>query len=347
MREYFLKRLLFVPITLIGVTLIVFAITRFVPGGPLERALQEARFASINSAHTTRTVAPTSTAALSDEQLAQLKAYYGLDKPWFVAYGQWLGQLCRGDLGRSLRYGDPVWEMIAARIPISAFYGIITLILTYGLCIPIGVGKALGHKGLWDRLSSGALLIGYSLPSYVIGSLLVVFFAARAGWFPTGGFVGENFDELGAWGKFADLMWHAALPLVCYLLGSLTFLSYLVKNTTLDTFSADYMRTAVAKGARPSRALVRHALRNSLIPLATNFGQNLTLLISGSFFIETIFDIDGFGLLGYTSTLDRDYPVVMGVLVVGAVLLIIGNIISDMLVAWVDPRVRFEKEGGK
>jgi microcin C transport system permease protein len=347
MREYFLKRLWFIPITLIGVTLIVFAITRLVPGGPLEHALQEARFASINSSHTSRSVSPTNAAALSDEQLAQLKAYYGLDKPWYLAYLQWLGQVCRGDLGRSLRYGDSVWAMIAQRIPISAFYGIITLILTYGLCIPIGVGKALGHKGLWDRLSSGVLLVGYSLPSYVIGSLLVVFLAARAGWFPTGGFVGADFDSLGVWEKCVDLLWHSVLPLICYLLGSLTFLSYLIKNTTLDTFSADYMRTAVAKGARPARTLISHALRNSLIPLAPNFGQNLTLLISGSFFIETIFDIDGFGLLGYTSTLDRDYPVVMGVLLVGAVLLIVGNVISDMLVAWVDPRVRFEKENGK
>jgi microcin C transport system permease protein len=344
-RGYFLKRLLFVPITLIGVTLIVFAITRMVPGGPLERALQEARFASVGETHSTRATPAANGAALSDDQLGALKAYYGLDKPWHIAYAEWLGKVCRGDLGTSLRYGDSVWELIATRLPISAFYGIITLILTYGLCIPLGVGQAIGHKGFWDRLSSGVLLLGYALPSYVIGSLLVVFLAARAGWFPTGGFVGEDFATLSAWGKTCDLFWHAALPLVCYLMGSFTFLAYLVKNTTLDTLGADFMRTAAAKGATPSHALIHHALRNSLIPLATNFGQNLTLLISGSFFIETIFDIDGFGLLGYSATVDRDYPVVMGVLFVGALLMIVGNIISDILVALVDPRVRFDKEG--
>jgi microcin C transport system permease protein len=145
------------------------------------------------------------------------------------------------------------------------------------------------------------------------------------------------------WGKAVDLMWHSFLPLVCYLLGSFAFLTFVVKNSTIETLAADYMRTATAKGLPSRKALFRHGLRNSLIPLATNFGQNLTLFISGSFFIETLFDIDGFGLLGYTATVERDYPVVMGILLIGALLLLIGNIISDLLVVMVDPRVRFEE----
>jgi microcin C transport system permease protein len=138
-----------------------------------------------------------------------------------------------------------------------------------------------------------------------------------------------------------DLAWHSALPLICYLVGSFAFLTLLLKNQLLDNLAADYMRTAIAKGSPYRLAVLRHALRNSLIPLATNFGQNITLLVFGSFLIEKIFDIEGFGLLGYTSILDRDYPVVMGVLLLTSVLLLLGNIISDVLVALVDPRVKF------
>jgi microcin C transport system permease protein len=343
-RSYFLKRLAFIPLTLLGVTLIVFALTRLVPGGPLERVMMEARMGHGDEHGASRSTH--SEAALSDEQIAQLKTYYGLDKPWYLAYAAWLGKIVQGDLGESYRYNEPVWGLIAARLPISAYYGIITLILTYGICVPLGVLKAIRQGSALDKSSSAVLLLGYSIPSYVLGSLLVVLLAARTGWFPTGGFVSNNFDELTAWGKTIDLLRHSILPLFCYLIGSLAFLTAIVKNSTIDVLAADYMRTAAAKGLPTKSALFKHALRNALIPLATNFGQNLTLLISGSFFIETLFDIDGFGLLGYSATVDRDYPVVMGILLIGALLLLVGNLISDLMVMMVDPRVRFEK-GGK
>lgn len=347
MRAYFLKRLAFIPLTLFGVTLIVFMLTRLVPGGPMERVMMEARMGGGSERGAARSTQPQqSQAALSDEQLSQLKAYYGLDKPWYQAYALWVGKIIRGDLGESYRYNEPVASLIASRLPVSAFYGIITLILTYGICVPLGVLKALRHKSLLDKGSSVILLLGYSIPNYVLGSFLVVLLAARTGWFPTGGFVGANFDSLDAWGKILDLLHHSVLPLICYLIGSLAFLTAIVKNSTIEVLAADYMRTAVAKGLSARAALFKHALRNALIPLATNFGQNLTLLVSGSFFIETLFDIDGFGLLGYSATLDRDYPVVMGILLVGALLLLLGNLISDLLVMLVDPRVRFEKGEG-
>jgi microcin C transport system permease protein len=337
MRAYFLRRLLLLPPTLVGITLIVFFITRIVPGGPLEQALMRAQM--MGSGHHANLGGQGT--ALSDDQLDQLKQYYGFDKPWYVGYVAWLGKVCAGDLGTSYRYNEPVWDLMKERFPISLFYGVIVLIVTYAVCIPLGILKTIRHNTWMDTGSSILIFIGYAIPGYVLAALLLVFFSARLRWFPMGGFVGEDFSTLTMAGKVKDLAWHSALPLICYLVGSFAFVTLLLKNQLLDNLAADYMRTAIAKGSPYRLAVLRHALRNSLIPLATNFGQNITLLVFGSFLIETIFDIDGFGLLGYTSILDRDYPVVMGVLLLTSVLLLLGNIISDVLVALVDPRVKF------
>ena len=156
-----------------------------------------------------------------------------------------------------------------------------------------------------------------------------------------GGFVSLQYDDLSFWGKIKDLASHSALPLVCYMMGSFALVTLLLKNHLMDNLASDYVRTAIAKGVSFRKAVTGHALRNSMIPIATTFGQNITLLVSGSFLIETIFDINGFGLLGLTSIVDRDYPVVMGVVFLASVLLLIGNILSDILVALVDPRIRF------
>jgi microcin C transport system permease protein len=179
------------------------------------------------------------------------------------------------------------------------------------------------------------------VPGYVLGALLLLFFSARLDWFPMGGFTSFYFDELGTWDQIKDLFHHAVLPLCCYLVGSFAVTTMLMKNHLMDNLSADYMRTAVAKGVTFEKAVFNHALRNSLIPIATTFGQNITLIVGGSFLIETIFDINGFGLLGLTAIFDRDYPVVMGVVFLSSLLLLIGNILSDFLVAMIDPRIRF------
>jgi microcin C transport system permease protein len=201
--------------------------------------------------------------------------------------------------------------------------------------------KAIRHRTVIDNATSVLVFVGYAIPGFALGSLLVVFLAARAGWFPMGGFVGENFKELGPMGKLGDFAHHAALPLTCYMVGSFAFVTFLVKNQLMDNLAADYVRTAVAKGVTFRRAVLHHAFRNSLIPLATDFGQGLTVLVGGSFLIESIFDIDGMGLLGYRSVVDRDFQVVMGVLLISSLLLFLGNLVGDLLVAMVDPRVRF------
>ena len=338
MRAYFLRRLLLIPPTLLGLTLIVFFITRLAPGGPLEQALMRAQQTSLE--HGSGRASGQGT-ALSTDQIDQLKHYYGFDKPWYVAYAQWLGKVAQGDLGTSFRYNEPVWDLIRERFPISIFYGLTTLVITYAVCVPLGIVKAIRHRTWVDTGSSMLIFAGYAVPGYVLGALLLVFFAARLRWFPMGGFTGDNFADLSVFAKATDLLHHAILPLSCYLVSSFAFVTLLVKNNLMDALAADYMRTAVAKGVSYRRAVFGHALRNSIIPLATDFGQNLTLFLSGSFLIENIFDINGFGLLGYTSTLDRDYPVVMGVLLLSSLLLLVGNLISDALVALADPRIRF------
>ena len=340
MTSYFTRRFLLILPTFIGVTVLVFTITRMVPGGPIERMLTEAAMAGVN-APGVMTDAGRGGSVLSDVQLDQLRAYYGFDKPVVVGYFEWLGKVLALDLGTSTRYSEPVWDIIRDRFPISIFYGVATLILTYGVCVPLGFVKAIRHNTAFDNLSSAVVFIGYAVPSYVVGITLLTVFAANLEWFPLGGFVSEDFDDLGGMEKVADVVRHAILPLTAYMAGSFAVTTLLMKNSLMDNLAAEYVRTAVAKGMAFRRAVFAHALRNSLIPIATSFGNNITLIVTGSFLIERIFDIDGFGLLGFESLLERDYPVVMGVLVVSSLLFLVGNILSDICVALVDPRVHF------
>lgn len=339
MRDYFIRRLALIPPTLIGVTIIVFTITRLVPGGPLERAIMEAQ--QFDAASGTGGNTAGQDMALSEEQLQQLKEYYGFDKPLLQSYVSWVGKVVTGDLGTSYRYNEPVWDVIKSRFPVSLYYGLITLIVTYGISIPLGVLKALKHRTLIDNVTSIFIFIGYAIPGYALGSLLLLFFAVRLEWFPMGGFYSFDFEDMTMMGKVGDVIKHSVLPLICYLVGSFAVTTLLMKNHLMDNLAADYIRTAVAKGVSFRKAVTGHAMRNSMIPIATTFGQNITLLVSGSFLIEFIFDIDGFGLLGLTAIFDRDYPIVMGTVFIASLLLLIGNIISDFLVAMVDPRIRF------
>ena len=344
MTAYFIRRLLLVIPTFIGITVMVFTITRFVPGGPIERIIAETRALQTGqgggSASTRAGV--NSGQPLSQEQIEKLKAYYGFDKPILESYLNWLGAVLKGDLGKSTRYHDPVWEMIRDRIPISLYFGILSLIAIYGVCIPLGVAKAVRHHSAFDNISSIIIFSGYAVPGWVVGVLMLVIFASNYDVFPLGGLVSDFFSEMSLWEKVQDLAIHTVLPLLSYVVGSFTVMTLLMKNTLMDNLSADYVRTAIAKGLPFKQAVFRHALRNSLIPIATSFGNNISILLMGSFLIEKVFNIDGMGLLGYEAVIDRDYPVVMGILVISSLLFMIGNILSDICVALVDPRVRFK-----
>ncbi len=249
--------------------------------------------------------------------------------------------LLQGSLGRSDKYGESIISLIQQRIPISLFFGLISMVLIYSICIPLGILKAIKHRTWIDNLSSILVFSGYAIPGYVLGSFLLVFLGANLDLFPLSGFVSENFDELSSGEKILDLFHHAAMPLACYLVGSFAFMTFMMKNNLMDNLAADYVRTAISKGASYRTAVFRHAFRNSIIPIATTIGQNITLIVGGSFLIETIFDINGFGLLQYNAILEKDEPVVLGVLIISAALMLLGNIISDLCVAFVDPRIRF------
>jgi microcin C transport system permease protein len=320
----------------------VFIITRFVPGGPIERIIAQAQqMPSIQGAGPRATTAE-QTQPLSEEQIEELKKYYGFDKPVLVSYFLWLGKVLTGDLGTSTRYYDPVWGMIKERIPISLYFGILSLILVYGICIPLGILKAIKHKSSFDNSTSVIVFTGYAIPGWVVGVFMLVFFASHWEIFPLGGLVSDDFEEFTLIGKILDLIWHTILPLIAYVIGSFTVMTLLMKNTLMDNLASDYVRTAISKGLPFRQAVFKHALRNSLIPIATSFGNNISIILSGSFLIETVFNINGMGLLGYESVVERDYPVVMGILVISSLLFMIGNILSDICVAIVDPRVKFE-----
>lgn len=342
MRDYFIRRILLIFPTLIGATLMVFFITRILPGGPVERAIAEAKMASGKLGGSSSGRGAQMGTALSGAQIEQLKEYYGFDKPWPAAYALWLGKVLTGDLGVSYRYNEPVWDRMVERFPVSLYYGLVTAVLTYLISVPLGVLKALKHRTVIDNATSVLIFLGYAVPGYALGALLLLIFGARLEWFPMTGFVSDEFASLSLGGKVADLLWHSVLPLTCYMIASFAVTTMMMKNHLMDSLAADYVRTAMAKGASFRQAVLRHAFRNSFIPIATSLGHLIGVFVAGSFLIEVVFDIDGFGLLGFSSLLDRDYPVVMGVLLLSAFLLLLGNILSDIIVALVDPRVSFK-----
>ena len=343
MTAYFARRLLLVIPTFIGITIMVFTITRFVPGGPIERIISQAQqMGSVEGARAGGVTDENRAQPLSEEQIEELRRYYGFDKPVLVSYVLWLKKVLTWDLGVSTRYYDPVWEMIRERMPISLYFGAISLVLVYSVCIPLGIAKAIRHNSAFDNASSVVVFFGYAIPGWVVGLLLMILFASHWELFPLGGFVGEDFESLSLIGKIRDLVWHTALPLTAYVAGSFTVTTFLMKNSLMDHLSSDYVRTAIAKGLPFKQAVFKHAFRNSLVPIATSFGNSVSIVLSGSFLIEKVFNINGMGLLGYESVVDRDYPVVLGILVVSCLLFMIGNILSDVCVAIVDPRVKFE-----
>ncbi len=416
MTAYFIRRLLLLLPTLIGATLVVFGLTRIVPGGPMEKAMQQALAMGDRGGG-----GKDAGGSLSEEQKEQLAMYYGFDKPFLSAYAVWLGVwpreetkqfvkfedgknempvtlkvllpreqwkpnnaykvtqatvtrdgklsvgaedgwethvepkkqrvaifrpafngLIQGNFGLSTSYNLRVLDMMLSKMPVSVFFGVMTFLLTYIVCIPLGIVKAIKHRTFLDNATSALIFIGYAIPGFLLGSLLVVYLAARMGWFPTDGFTSENFAQLGFFGKIADVAHHAVLPLVCYMVGSFAFMTMLMKNNLMDNLAADYMRTAIAKGSSYRRAVLGHALRNSLIPIATTLGNIMLVFVAGNMLIESIFQIDGFGLLTIQSVHDRDFPLVMGIITLDVIFIVLGNILSDVFVAMTDPRVRFE-----
>lgn len=343
MRAYFIKRLLLMIPTLLGITIACFVIMQMVPGGPVEQFLQKAKYQSQGSEGGAGGSSKLQS-EMTEQELENIRKYYGFDKPILTRYFIWLGKLVRFDLGDSYAYGTPVLDLIVSRIPISLTFGLISLFMAYLICIPLGIKKALSHGGPFDNWSSILIFLGYSIPGYALGVLLIVLFGGGSFWnvFPVGGLFSDNFEQLPWFGKIWDYIKHLVMPITCYTIGSFATLTLLMKNSLMEQLNQDYIRTALAKGLSYRQAVFRHGLRNALIPIATNLGMIISVIVSGSFLIEKVFTIDGMGLLGYESVVNRDYPVALGIIVISSLLALIGRVISDFCLVLVDPRIKFQ-----
>jgi len=349
MTAYFVRRFLLIIPTFLGITLAVFAVMHFVPGGPVERQIMRLQMAAMTEGGGDGGGAATmagsqGASALPEEAVEEIKRYYGFDKPVHIRYVQWLWKVLHLDLGQSYVYQDPVWDVIKSRFPVSIFLGLTGFLLSYLVCVPLGVMKAVRHGSKFDVISSALVFLGYSVPGWALGTALLVLFGGGSFWevFPLGGFRPDNWEYLSPWGKVAGQFQHMFLPVLAYMVGSFATQTILTKNSLMESLGQDYVRTAFAKGLSERRVIFVHALRNSLIPLVTGLGHVFSLVLAGSFLIERVFNIDGMGYLGYTALLQRDYPVALGILVIGSMLMLIGNILSDALYAVVDPRIRFK-----
>ena len=339
---YFTRRFLLIIPTFLGISVAVFLIMHIVPGGPVEQQILRYKMAVAQEGGAGS--ARFASQGLPEDAVEELRRYYGFDKPIHVRYLTWLWNVLHLDLGRSYVYQEPVWDVIKSRFPISIFLGLTGFVLSYLVCVPLGVWKAIKHGSKFDFFTSFIVFMGYSIPGFALGAALLVLFGGGSFWeiFPLGGFRPANWEVLNFGQKMAAQAHYMFLPVLCYMVGSFATLTILTKNALMENLGQDYVRTAFAKGLKENRVIFVHALRNSMIPLATGLGHFISLILAGSFLIEKVFNIDGMGYLGYTSILQRDYPVALGILVVSSVLMLVGNILSDAIYVVVDPRIRFK-----
>lgn len=331
MLVYLLRRILVAIPTFIGITLVTFVIINTAPGGPIEQKLQKLRDSG-------------NSVGISQEVLDGLAKQYGFDKPLYERYFIWIKNITRLDFGESFTYQEPVIDVISSKFPVSLQFGIASLLLTYIICIPLGVKKAIHAGGAFDQISGIVLYVMVSIPPLVLGIFLIVWFAGGSyfDWFPIGGIRSDDYNSFSLMGKIGDRIHHFVLPLTCYVIGGFTELTMLVRNSMLDVIKSDFVRTARSKGLESNKVYFKHALRNALIPVATGLGGFLRVFLAGSLIVETIFNLDGIGLLGYQSILSRDYNVIMGLTFISAMLLLLGNIMSDFIYVLVDPRIDFK-----
>ena len=340
--DYFLRRLLLMAPTFVGITFACFALCQAVPGGPVEQALAKMR--GMGAAEAGRS--PHAGAAVSPEQRRALEAHFGFDRPLLQRYWTWLARDKMGLAARSYKYPNKtVGRLIRERFAVSLVFGISGFVLTYLICVPLGIAKALRHGSAFDTASSLVVFVGYAIPAFAFGMLLKMLFAGAGEGFwdilPAAGVTSVNYEMLSPWGKLKDLAAHFVLPVSCYVIGNFAVLTLLMKNSLLEQIGQDYVRTVLAKGGSLRRAVWLHAFRNALIPIATGFGGVLGILFAGSVLIEKVFEIPGMGRLSLDAIVSRDYMVFMGILAVTSVLGLLGRLLSDACYLWIDPRIQF------
>lgn len=351
MWRYLAKRLLLMIPTLIGILAVTFFIIQFVPGGPVEQMIQALTKTGVGGEAATgaATKILRGASGLSPEEIATLNKLYGFDKPALTRFIDMLWKFARFDLGESFFHHQSVWSLMLSKLPVSMSIGLWTFLLTYLICIPLGVAKAVRDGSPFDLMTSSAILVGYAIPGFVLGVALLVLFGGGSFWqlFPLRGLTSDNWDQLDPLHKALDYLWHITLPVTASVVGNLAVMTLLTKNVFLEEIRRQYVYTARAKGLSETAILYRHVFRNALIPLITGFpAAFIGAFFTGSLLIETLFSLDGLGLLSYESVMQRDYPVVMGALYFFTLLGLVAKLLSDLSYLWVDPRVSFE-EGGQ
>ncbi len=349
MLGYILKRLLLMIPTLLGILLLTFTVIQFVPGGPVDQMVQllkghaggeEVAASTANVYRGSRGVDP--------EKLAEIKALYGFDKPAHERFFEMLRRFARFDLGTSYFQHQDVWTLIRSKLPVSISLGLWTFLLTYLISVPLGIAKAVRHGSTFDLVSSTIVLVGYAIPGFVLGVALLVLFGGGSflQLFPLRGLTSDNWEQLSLVGKMLDYLWHITLPVAASVVGAFAVTTMLTKNTFLEEFRRQYVLTARAKGLSERRVLYKHVFRNAMIPLVTGFPSAfIGAFFTGSLLIETLFSLDGLGLLSYESVMKRDYPVVMGTLYLFTLIGLVTKLITDLCYVLVDPRVQFGEAG--
>ncbi len=322
MIRYFIRRLALMVPLLIGITIICFAVIHLAPGSPTDLQTQ---------------MNPKASAEMKE----RLRAMYDLDKPLHVQYFLWVKKLASFDLGRSFSQDmRPVSDKILERLPITVLLNVLSMALIILIAIPIGVFSAVRQNSLFDRITSVIVFIGFSIPTFWLALLLMILFGINLDWLPISGIRSPNYEYLPPLERTLDFLKHLILPVLLSAFGGLAAYSRYMRSNMLEVIRQDYIVTARAKGLSERVVIFKHALRNALLPLITILGLSVPGLIGGSVIFETIFAIPGMGQLFFQSVMSRDYPVVMGILVIGAVLTLIGNLIADVSYALADPRVR-------
>lgn len=332
--------------TLFGVLLVTFLVIQFVPGGPVEQLISQIQgHGAGGEAGGTTTALYRGDAGLDKEKLEYLKKLYGFDKPAYQRFFEMLANFAVFDLGESYIYQQSVTELIISKLPVSITLGVWTFLITYLVCIPLGISKAVRDGSTFDVVSSTIILIGYAIPGFVLGLTLLVFFGGGSFWdiFPLRDIVSDNWAQLPWYQKILDYLWHITLPLISLIVGSLAMMTMLTKNSFIEEIRKQYVLTARSKGLSENTVLYKHVFRNAMIPLVTSFpAAFIGAFFTGSLLIETIFSLDGLGLLGYESVVKRDYPVVMGSLFFFTLLGLFAKLLTDILYVVIDPRIQFE-----
>ena len=333
MKKYLIKRLLTIIPTLFGITLVCFVVINMAPGGPIERKLLQLKFSGTIQTDSEE----------FEELVTNMKKQYGFDKPLLARYGLWLKSIATLDFGESFTYEEPAIKVIVSKFPVSLQFGIISLILTYLVCIYLGIAKAIREDSSFDLISTFTLLIMYAIPPLVLGILLKTYLTGGGfmNLFPVGDLYSDQYFNKDFFGKVLDRIHHFVLPLICYMLGHFTVLTFLTKNSLINEIRLDYIRTAKAKGLKQKTIIYKHALRNALIPIVTSLAHFLSIFFAGSLIIEKLFTLDGIGLLGYNSVINRDYQVLMALIFFQSFLALAGRLIADMAYVLVDPRIDF------